>query len=147
MAGSKTNAFETSIAGLIFQNTDIANIGDTAGLQNSVGDGSLFIGLYTTDPTETGAAGSEATFGSYARQAVSRTGAAGWTIAGPLTDNTALITFPEATSGSETITHITIMTAVTAGDPLYHSTLNTSRLVNTGTTLEFAIGALTITED
>ncbi len=147
MAGSKTNAFETSIAGLIFQNTDIANIGDTAGLQNSVGDGSLFIGLYTTDPTETGAAGAEATFGSYARQAVSRTGAAGWTIAGPLTDNTALITFPEATSGSETITHITIMTAVTAGDPLYHSTLNTSRLVNTGTTLEFAIGALTITED
>ena len=147
MAGSKTNAFETDWAEHVFQNLAIANIGDGAGLPAAATVGSLFVALYTTDPTETGAAGSEATFGSYARQAVSRTGAAGWTIAGPLTDNTALITFPEATSGSETITHITIMTAVTAGDPLYHSTLNTSRLVNTGTTLEFAIGALTITED
>ncbi len=146
MAGSKTNAFETDWAEHVFQNLAIANIGDGAGLPAAATVGSLFVALYTTDPTETGAAGSEATFGSYARQGVVRS-AAGWTVAGALTDNAALITFPEATSGSETITHITIMTAVTAGDPLFHADLNTSRLVNTGTTLEFAIGALTITED
>lgn len=146
MAGSKTNAFEADISELIFQNLALANIGNGAGLQPSGVPDSLYIGLYTTDPTETGAAGTEATFGAYARQGVVRS-ASGWTVAGPLTDNAALITFPECTSGSETITHITIMTAVTGGDPLYHANLNTSRLVNTGTTLEFAIGALTITED
>lgn len=145
MAGSKTNAFETDWAEHIFQNAAITNIGDATGLIGGV-EGSLFVALYTTDPTETGAAGSEATFGSYARQGVVRS-ASGWTVSGALTDNAALITFPEASSGSETITHITIMTAITSGDPLFYADLNTSRLVNTGTTLEFAIGALTITED
>lgn len=145
MAGSKTNAFETDLLELIFNNTDIANVGDASGLQGSATAGSLYIALFTTDPTETGG-GTEATFGAYARQAVARSGA-GWTVSGNQVSNAALITFPEATSGSETISHIAIMTASSGGTALFHADLNTSRLVNTGTTLEFAIGAITITED
>lgn len=145
MAGSKTNAFETDILELIFTNTALANIGDASGLQPSAGAGSLYIALYTADPGETGA-GTEATFGAYARQAVARSGA-GWTVSGNQVSNAAAITFPEATSGSETITHFAIMTAVSAGDMLYHSTVDTSRAVSTGVTVEFAIGALVVTED
>lgn len=145
MAGSKTNAFETDILGLIFNNTALANIGNAGGLQPSGAAGSLFIALFTANPSDS-AAGTEATFGGYARQAVART-AGGWTIVGNNASNAAAVTFPECTSGSETITGFGIMTAVTGGDLLFWSDVDTSRAVATGVTLEFAIGAIDVNED
>lgn len=142
---SKTNTFETDVLSLIFNNTNIADLGDATGVQGSGGAGSLYVGLLTSDPTETGG-GTEATFGGYARQAVARSGA-GWTVAGNQASNAAAITFPEATSGSETITHFGIYDSLTVGTMLYHGAVGTSRAVSTGVTLEFAIGALTVTED
>ena len=143
--GSKTNLCETASLELMFNNVDFANVGDTAGLQNSAAEGSFFIALFTVAPGEAGG-GTEATFGAYARQAVARS-VAGWTVSGNSVTNAALITFTEATSGSETVTDFEIMTAVTGGDMLYYTTLDTSRLVNTGVTVEFAIGALVVTSD
>lgn len=142
---SKTNLCETATLELMFNNTDFANVGDTPGLQASATPGSFFVALYTAAPGEAGG-GTEATFGAYARVAVART-AGGWTISGDNVSNAALITFVEATSGSETVTDFAIMTAITGGDMLYYATLGTSRLVNTGVTVEFAIGALDVTED
>ena len=75
---SLTNAAETALLNLVFVNTDWANIGDTAGLQNSTTAGSFYISLHTADPGETGTqTTSEATYTSYARVAVARSGA-GW---------------------------------------------------------------------
>lgn len=145
MAGSKTDAFETSLLTLLFNNVDLANIGDTPGLQNSAAPGDFFIALFTTNPTDS-TAGTEATFGAYARKAVVRS-AAGWTIAGNNASNAALVTFVECTSGSETITGFGIMTALTVGDLLYWGNVDTSRAVATGVTLEFAIGAIDVNED
>ena len=145
MAGSKTNTFETDILGLVFNNTTIAALGDGTGVVGSTVPGSLFVGLLTTDPTETGG-GTEATFGAYARQTVARSGA-GWTVAGNQVSNAALIGFAEATSGSETISHVGIYDTITGGTMLYHATVTTPRAVATGVTLEFAIGAIVITED
>lgn len=145
MAGSKSNAFETSLLGLIFNNTDVANIGDTPGLQNSATEGSLYIALFTVNPTDS-TAGTEATYGAYARQAVPRN-ISNWTVSGNLATNTNAVTFPECTSGSETITGFGIMTAVSAGDLLYWGNVDTSRAVATGVTLEFAAGAIDVTED
>lgn len=142
---SKTNAFETSFLNHIFNNAAIANIGDAPGLPAAATAGSLYIALFTVNPTETGG-GTEATFGAYARQAVARS-AGGWTVSGNQASNTAAITFPEATSGSETITGFAIMTAVSGGDMLFFAPVGTSRAVSTGVTLEFAAGAITITED
>lgn len=141
---SKSNLAETSTLELIFQNIAFSNIGDAGGLLPSVAPGNLYIALYTTDPTEADA-GTEATFTGYARVAVVRS-AVGWTVAGDVCSNAALITFPTATGGSETITHFAIRTAATLGDMLFHSPVTTPRLVNSGVTVEFAIGALTITE-
>lgn len=142
---SKTNTFETDFLEHVFQNLAIANVGDASGLPAAATAGSLYVALYTVAPTDS-TAGTEATFGSYARQAVARS-AGGWTVSGNQVSNTAAITFPQATSGSETITSFSIMTASSGGDMLFYGTLGTSRAVSTGVTLEFAAGALTVTED
>lgn len=143
---SKTNTFETDVLDLIFNNTDIADLGDATGVQGSTAAGSLYVALLTADPTEAGTQTNEATFGAYARQAVART-SGGWTVSGNQVSNAAAITFPEATSGSETVTHFAIADSLTTGTYLFHGALGTSRAVSTGVTVEFAIGALTVTED
>jgi hypothetical protein len=145
---SKGNTFENDLLQLIFNNVDIADIGDASGLQNSATAGSLYIALHTADPGEAGtAATSEAAYGSYARQAVARSGA-GWTVSGNQASNAALVQFPECTSGSETITHVSITTAVSGTSKiLYSGALSASRAVSSGIQPQFAIGALVVTED
>lgn len=80
MAGSATNAFETKVLEHIFQNADIANIGDAGGLQNSASAGNLYVALFTAAPSDS-AAGTECNYTSYARVAVERS-ASGWTVSG-----------------------------------------------------------------
>lgn len=145
---SKSNTFENDLLQLIFNNVDIADIGDAGGLQNSATAGSLYVALHTADPGEAGTAStSEAAYGSYARQAVARSGA-GWTVATNTATNAALIQFPECTSGSETISYVSITTAVSgASKILYSGALSASRAVSSGIQPQFAASALTVTED
>lgn len=144
--GSKTNTFETDILELIFNNTALANIGSTSGLQPSPTAGNFYIALFTADPGETGATGNEATYTGYARKAVARS-TSGWTVSGNNCSNTAAITFDPCTGGSNTITDFAIMTALTSGDMLYYGSLTASLAVSNGITPEFAIGALDVNED
>lgn len=145
---SKSNTFENDLLQLIFNNVDIADIGDASGLQNSATAGSLYVALHTGDPGEAGtAATSEAAYGSYARQAVARSGA-GWTVSGNSSTNAALIQFPECTSGSETISYVSITTAVSGTSKiLYSGALSASRSVSSGIQPQFAASALSVTED
>ncbi len=142
---SKTNSFETAFLNHLFQNADIANIGDAAGLRGSSAAGNLHIALFTTAPTDS-TAGTEANYTGYARVAVVRSGS-GWTIAGNQASNAAAVTFGACTAGSNTITSFGIMTAATGGDLLLYGTLTANLAVSTGITPQFAIGALTVTED
>ena len=105
----------------------------------------------TSSPGEAGdQTTSEATYGSYVRVSVAR-GAAQWTVAGdtPTTvDNDNAITFAEASSGSETITHVGIGTDSSgAGNLLWSGALDTGRAVSTGITPSFAAGELNVTAD
>lgn len=112
------------------------------------GNASRYIALHTADPGEGGSATtSESAYGSYARVAV--TAATGFSAAsGGSTANTGLLQFPECTSGSETITHVSIVTTASgAGQILYSGALTASRSISSGIQPQFAIGALTITED
>ncbi len=145
---SKSNTFENDILQLIFNNVDIADIGDAGGLQNSAAAGSLYVALHTADPGEAGnASTSESAYTSYARVAVART-VGGWTVSGNSATNAALIQFPECTGGSETITHVSITTAVSgASKILYSGALSASRSVSSGIQPQFAASALTVTED
>ena len=142
---SKTTTFENDIQQLIFNNVDISNLGDASGVQGSTSAGSLYIALFSADPGEAGVQTNEATFGAYARQAVART-VGGWTVSADTVSNAAEISFPEATSGTQTITHFGIMDSLTSGTMLYHGSLTTPREVSTGVTLKFSVGTLTVTE-
>src|SRR3990172_12893707 len=117
---SATNAFETALLTLYFNNTDHTNVGDAAGIQNSATAGSFYISLHTGDPGETGdQTTSEATYTSYARVAVART-SGGWTVTNNSVSPAATISFPAATGGSNTITHFGVGTASSgAGKLLY----------------------------
>lgn len=145
---SATNAFETALLTLYFNNTDHANVGDAAGIQNSATAGSFYISLHTGDPGEAGdQTTSEATYTSYARVAVARSGA-GWTISGNNVSNAAAITFPTATGGTNTITHFGIGSASSAaGNLFFKGALGASLAVSNGITPEFAIGDLDVTLD
>ena len=51
---SKGNTFENDLLLLIFNNTNIANLGDATGIRGSSAAGSLYLALHTTDPGEAG---------------------------------------------------------------------------------------------
>lgn len=135
---SKGNTYENDLVKLVFQDTAFSWDANT----------DLYVSLHTSDPGEGGSqTTNECAFGSYARQAVART-SGGWTVSSNSASNTAIISFPECTSGSETVTHVAIGTASSgAGQILYKGALNSSRSVSSGITLQFAIGALAVTED
>lgn len=141
---SKANGFENDLLLLTFNSTLAAHLG----VLSTAGNTNLYISLHTADPTEGGnQQSSECAFGSYARVAVVRSGS-GWTVSGNQASNAATISFPECTSGSETVTHVGIGTLSSGtGQLLYKGALSSSRAVSSGITLQFAIGALVVTED
>jgi hypothetical protein len=145
---SKGNTFENDLLLLIFNNTDAALIGDATGLRGSSSAGSLYLSLHTADPGEGGnQTTSEAAYTSYARVAVARSGS-GWTVTGNAVTNAALVQFPTATGGSETITHFAVGTASTStGKILYKGALSASLAVSSSIQPQFSAGELDITED
>jgi hypothetical protein len=145
---SKGNTFENDLLQLIFNNVDIADIGDAGGLQNSATAGSLYVALHTADPGEAGtAATNETAYTNYARVAVARSGA-GWTVSGNQATNASQITFPQCGASGATITHVSITTASSgASKILYSGALNSSLAVALNITPLFAASGLTVTED
>jgi hypothetical protein len=146
---SASNAFETALLTLIFNNTNIANIGDATGLRGATATGSLYVSLHTADPGETGTQStSETTYTGYARQAVVRT-SAGWTIAGNNVSNAAAINWPNCTAApGAAVTHFGIGTAVSgAGDLLFKGALTASYAIATGNAPFAAIGDIDVNVD
>lgn len=145
---SKGNTFENDLLQLIFNNVDIADIGDAGGLQNSATAGSLYVALHTADPGEAGtAATNETAYTNYARVAVART-VGGWTVSGNTATNAGQITFPQCGASGATITHVSITTASSGTSKiLYSGALNSSLAVALNITPLFAASGLTVTED
>lgn len=150
---SASDAFETAMLTLLFNNSNIANYGDATGIRGSSTAGSLFIALHTADPGEAGSqTTSEATYTSYARVAVARaSGAGGFTISGTAPTqavNVSTVNFPACTGGSNTITHFSIGRDTSgAGQILVSGILTASLSVSTGITPSFAASALVCTLD
>lgn len=145
---SKSNAAETALLALLFNNTDFANIGDAGGLQNSATAGSFYISLHTSDPGEAGnQSTNETAYTNYARVAVARS-CAGWTVSGATATNFAQISFPQCGVTGATITHVGIGTDSSgAGTLMYSGALNSSLAVALNITPLFAASGLTVTED
>jgi hypothetical protein len=141
-----SNQFETDLLNLIFLNTAATLIGDAGGLLPSATTGSLYISLHTASPAEAGnQTTNEATYTSYARVAVPRNGS-NWTVTGNQASADNSIDFPEATGGSNTLTHFGIGTATSgAGKLLFYGALSGSLAVSANVTPK--ITALTISAD
>jgi hypothetical protein len=148
---SASNLFEADLLLLIFNNTNIANLGDATGIRGSTTAGSLFIALHTADPGEAGTqTTSESAYTGYARVAVARS-AAGFTVSGTAPTqvvNVGAVTFGLCTAGTETLTHFSIGRDTSgAGEILLSGALTASLAVSSGITPAFAAGQLAATVD
>ena len=99
----------------------------------------VYVSLWTSDPTDAGS-GTEVSGGSYARTAV--------TFGAPsngVTTNNADVTFPTATASWGTVGWIGINDALTSGNLLYHTALDTSKAIDSGDIFKIASGNLSVT--
>ena len=148
MAGTKKSGFKNDLLKLIFQNTNIANIGDGTGLRGSSVAGSFYIALYSVAPTAS-TPGTEITYTGYARVAVVRSGS-GWTVSTNNSSNAAAITFGKRTDLGETdAVAFAVCKAGTrdADDAIYWGDLSSTLKISQNVTPEFAIGDLDVYED
>src|SRR5210317_1331640 len=128
---SLTNAFETHTLQYLLTTDSVTR--PTA----------WYIALFTSDPTDTGSAGTEVSTGTgYARTAVT------FSVTADTATNSAAVEFPAASGGNwGTITHIGVLTASSAGDMIVHSALTTAKAINDGDVFRIPTGDLDITLD
>jgi hypothetical protein len=98
----------------------------------------VYIALYTSDPTDANT-GTQVSGGSYARQSATFGAPSNGT-----STNSAAIEFPQATASWGTVTHIGILDALTSGNLLYHTALDTPKTIDTGDIFKIAIGSLSV---
>jgi hypothetical protein len=105
-----------------------------------------YLAWHTADPGEAGSAiTNEATYGGYTRTPIP---IADWDEVGSIFDNTNLLQAPVCASGSQTLTHVSIVTtAAGAGQIIYSGALITPIPVAPPIQPQFSPGALTVTED
>lgn len=99
----------------------------------------VYVALFTSDPTDAGT-GTQVSGGSYARQSV--------TFAAPsngASASNADVTFPQATANWGTVGWIGIYDALTGGNLLYHTALDSAKTIETGDIFKIASGSLTVT--
>jgi hypothetical protein len=99
----------------------------------------VYVSLWTSDPTDAGS-GTEVSGGSYARTAV--------TFGAPsngVSLNSADVTFPTATASWGTVGWIGINDALTTGNLLYHTALDTSKTIDSGDIFKISTGNLSVT--
>lgn len=99
----------------------------------------VYVALYTSDPTDADT-GTEVSGGSYARVAV--------TFGAPsngVSTNSANVEFAAATGSWGTITHIGLRDALTTGNLLYHTPLDTSKTISSGDIFRITTGNLSVT--
>lgn len=132
---SKSNATENDIVSFIFNAVAMPAYGSN-----------LQVNLHTADPGEGGTATTSApTYTGYAAVSVSRDGS-GWTVSGNQASNTAEVTFPECTGGSDNITHASV-SVIATGQILYSGALTATIAISNLITPRFPAGTLVMQED
>ena len=101
----------------------------------------VYVSLWTSDPTDAGSGTEVSTSGTgYARTAV--------TFGAPsngVTTNSADVTFPTATASWGVVGWIGINDAATSGNLLYHTALDTSKTIDSGDIFKISTGNLSVT--
>lgn len=102
--------------------------------------GTLYTGLYTAAPSDTGG-GTELSGNGYARQATA------FTVTGNTASNTDAEEWATATGSWGTITHVGVFDASTGGNLMAYGTLTASKTIATGDVFRIPAGDLDITLD
>ncbi len=127
---SLTNAFETSTLQYLLTTDSVTR--PTA----------WYVGLFTSDPTDTGTAGTEVSGNGYARVAAT------FTVTGNTASNSAGVEFAAATGGNwGTVGWIGIMDASSGGNMIVHSALTASKVIADGDVFRIPTGDLDVTLD
>lgn len=114
---AKSNALETAFLKLLYQAVTHANVAINA---TSSPITSVYVALHTSSPADTGnQSTNETSYGGYARVGVART-TAGWTVTNNSVSPAAAIEFPQATSGTATITHFSTGKASSGATEMFH---------------------------
>ena len=116
-----------------------ALINGTLRATNYTAPTTVYVGLFTTDPTDAGT-GTEVSGNAYARQSA--------TFAAPsdgAASTNADVQFPQATGSWGTVTHFGIFDALTTGNLLYHGQLTISKTIDLGDVFKIDSGNLTVT--
>lgn len=99
-----------------------------------------YLGLFTSDPTDTGSAGTEVSGNGYTRTAVT------FTVSGDVATNSGAVEFPAATgSGWGTISHVGVIDASSGGNMVVHSSLSVAKAINVGDVFRVPAGDFDIT--
>lgn len=129
MANNKTDYLEGKIIEHVLRNVSFTS------------PATVYIALFTADPTETGSQAAEVSGGSYARTSATFGAHSGGSV-----NNSADVTFPQASGSWGTITHLGIMDASTAGNMLYFGALTSSVTIASGEQLRFPSGSIVVAE-
>jgi hypothetical protein len=141
---SKSNALETSILGLLFNATAIADLAQ----DDSTGPATtLTVSLHTADPGEGGTmTTSETAYTGYTRMTVART-SGGFTVASGAVTLVANLDFPECTaSPGAAITHFGLGTGV-SNNLMYSGTVTPNITMAVGVIPRLKNTAAIVTED
>jgi len=98
-----------------------------------------YLALYTSDPTDADT-GTEVSGGSYTRQPI--------TMGAPsngASTNSASIEFSQATADWGIVAYVGIRDALTSGNLLYHTALDTSKVIANGDIFKITAGNLSVT--
>jgi len=124
---SFSNAFETHVLTYVFTTGSVSR--PTA----------WYVGLFTSDPTDTGSGATELSGNNYSRVAAT------FSVSNDLATNTGALEFAQASSSWGTVSHIGIFTASSSGTLIAHSALSASKAIGSGDVLRIPAGDLDIT--
>jgi hypothetical protein len=125
---SLTNAFETSTLKYLLTTDSVTR------------PTTWYVGLFTSDPTDTGVAGTEVSGSGYARTAAT------FSVTDNTASNTAGIEFPAASGGAwGTVGWIGIMDASSGGNMIIHAALTTAKAIADGDVFRIPTGDLDVT--
>lgn len=102
---------------------------------------SIYLALFVSNPGDTGTEGTEITYSGYARQAITFSAPA-TSGGGMVMENTALISFPEASTSAGTVTYVAVYDSLTGGNMWLYGQLDTPLTVQTGVSPVFRAGSV-----
>ena len=109
--------------------------------QSITAPANLYLALFLSNPSDTGSAGTEISYSSYARQAITFSAPAS-SGAGLMMQNSAAISFPESSSNAGTVTYVGVFDSLSGGNMWLYGQLDTSLTVQAGVSPVFRAGSV-----